>query len=513
MLNMVRVFILLSMFLASIPTAMAHPGNGVVVNVAKTTISIVVRQKGAAVEKTIVLNPGDTVRLRNFEQYELFIPSQSVVYDVDARATPGGSTPWHQRFYCVFRDELGSWKLGNGLVKSYRDAARRYVETTENELRAKWDRRLNPYRELKVDPAQLRYCEAFMLEAYVRRKLGLKLLIHPDPRSTGQDANNPATISIEALSCKEVPVSLVQQLKHLVKTALDCPFADVQFDTICVDEGVTNSIWKGVQRLSQTTSKTVKPPSREMSGIANVGGLFALIDTGNYFGVDGSGSVIDESVSELKKLNEIEARPEFAYLTGAATPVRNDIKTLAALSIESVENSAKRRFLMHSRINAHYGCSFLYARNPALEPTAVTLDDRQIVDVFTVDENGVIRRSTHVKYTNNVLTTLSNMEIRLIGYDYAEYRFKGFCDIIALAANDQAKEALETQFKWEPLPLGFVGSQFQASKRFCIRGVKTDGNGQIRSRSRILAFEPRSNRRYVIEGQNLVASPLPVNQP
>ncbi|TWU49471.1 hypothetical protein [Rubripirellula reticaptiva] len=509
---MFRLFIFFPVFFSQISIAAAQQGNGVVVNVAKSATTIVVRQQGAAVEQTITLTPGDTVRLRNFEKYELFIPTETSVYDLDASSLPGGMTPWHQQFYCVFQDERGSWKLGKGLVKGFRDAARRYVQTTESELREKWDRRLDDTHELRVDPAQLRYCEAFMLEAYLRRKLGLELLIHPDPWSTGQDANDPATISIEALTCEQVPASLKSELEKMVKDALESPFANVQFDSVCTDDDVADAIWDGVRRLAQTSSRTVKPPSRRVSVIENAGGQFSLIGTGKYFGVDGSASIIDDAVGELKKLSEIESRSEFDYLAGAVKPIRDDVKRLAALSVESSDRSEQRRALMHSRINAHYGCSFLYTRNPALENMAVTLDDRPIVDLFTIDETGNVKRSKYFTYQTVRIHTLSNIEISLAGYDYAEYRYKGFCDIIALAANDQARKELEQRFKWESLPIGFdVGNQFQASKRFCVRGVDVGANGQILKRSRVLSFEPKSGHKFVIDGQNLVISPLPLN--
>lgn len=509
---MFRLFIFFPVLFSQISVAAAQQGNGVVVNVAKSATTIVVRQQGAAVEKTITLNPGDTVRLRNFEKYELFIPTETSVYDLDASSLPGGTTPWHQQFYCVFQDEQGSWKLGKGLVKGFRDAARRYVQTTESELREKWDRRLDATHELKVDPAQLRYCEAFILEAYLRRKLGLELLIHPDPWSTGQDANDPATISIEALTCERVPESLRNELRRMVKSALESPFSNVRFDTVCTEERVADAIWNGVQRLAQTSARTVELTSRRLSAAENAGEQFTHIETGKYFGVDGSGSIIDAAVGELKKLSEIEGRPEFDYLTGAAPSIRDDIRRFAEISDESSDESWRRRSLLRSRINAHYGCSLLYNRNPVLEGTAVTLDDRPIVDLYTIDDDGVPQRRRFVKNYTVAVHTLSNIEIALVGYDHAEYRYKGYCDIISLASDVQVKNTLEQRFKWTSLPIGFdVGSEFQASKRFCVRGVDVNDDGQVLKYSRVLSFVPKSGHKFVIDGQNLVVSPLPSN--
>ncbi|MEM9643461.1 MAG: hypothetical protein AAF989_00595 [Planctomycetota bacterium] len=484
----------------SFNTAIAQgQGNGIVFNADTTSVEVILRKRGSTSELTKQLAPGETIRLRKHAAYELFLPSESSVYDLDARITGVSRNPWNQQIYSLFRNAQGQWKLGNGWVSDANDSARRMVGRVEKELARKWERSLGNAKSLRVDPAQLRFCQAFMLEAFLRDTFELRMRIHPDPWWTGENAEHPAELTIEALTCKNVPIGFKRGITKLVKTALRSPNANVRFMVSCED--VDESVWNGFADLCDASPGVIQDPTRQVNFFNEMQERFAWLGTGTYQGLDGSGSDLDIAAQEYRKMKRVQSLPGFSILAGAESAVRDDIRVLLQLATTPDPQAAVKQRLMRARIDAHYGCSFLYVADPRKEPHPVSIDSRPVVDVFRPGSNGIQERSRYMNtYTVQKRITLLNVGIKLNAWQTAKYRPRGYCQLINRTANPTVRNRLEQKFKhlWMDLPIGDdVGHRFEASDKYCIRVSRPNS-------FKIFDFVPTSHRDYSIGPTGIV---------
>ncbi len=492
----------IGLFLFSANSSAQDPGNGTVINVDTVPVEFVLRGRGAATENQITLAPGESLRLRKFDSYELFL--QSNVYDLDAKILGDTADPWTKSIFTLFRSDGGTWKLGKGLISEVRKAARRHVASVEHDLNARWNRSISPEKDRRVDPAQLRFCQAFMLEAFLREKFNLRIRIHPDPWLTGEDSDNPGELNIEAITCQPVPQAMEQGITRIVKEALNCPFANTKFTVDCGSSEESDSVWKAFLELCESSNSIVKEPIINSKLVASVTEDVSAFWTGDYFGIDGSGSNLDSAAVEFARLKRIKNSTGFAVLSGAEEPILNDIRVLVELNAEVGDDANRRRSLMSARIEAHYGCSFLYVANPQDFRFAASIDHRPVLDVYVRKEGDTFDRMYHSQvYTTVREVTLANLGINIGTWESARYRHRGYSQLIKLTRDENARSQLIQKYEhlWVDLPLGGdVGHRFKPSDRFTIEAVRSGAK-------KSMDFFPVSDRNYLLGDQSIIETP------
>jgi hypothetical protein len=492
----------IGMLLFSAHSGAQDKGSGTILNVDTVPVEFILRGSGDATESQITLAPGEAVRLRKFENYELFL--QSTVYDLNAKVSGTKPDPWASSFYSLFRSDDGTWKLGKGLISEVRKAARRHVASVEHDLNGRWNRSISPEKDRRVDPAQLRFCQAFMLEAFLREKFNLRVRIHPDPWLTGEDPDKPGELNIEAITCHPVPLEMEEGVVRLVKDALNCPHANTKFSVDCVSDRDNDSIWDAFLELCETSNSVVNEPHIDLKHVASVTEDVSAFWTGNYFGIDGSGSNLDSAAVEIARLKRIKNATAFEMLSGAEKPILDDIRVLLELNAEEGEDADRRRRFMSARIEAHYGCSFLYIANPKNFRFAASIDHRPVLDIYVRKDGDTFDRMYHSQvYTTVREVKLANVGINIGTWESARYRHRGYSQLIKLTRDENARSQLIQKYEhlWVDLPLGEdVGHRFKPSDRFTIEAVRSGAK-------KSMDFFPVSNRNYLLGDQSIIETP------
>jgi hypothetical protein len=346
---------------------------------------------------------------------------------------------------------------------------------------------------------QLWYCQIFSLEEFLTEKFDLKVRLYPQFGYSNETVLELNEICIEAIACQDIPQQMQQELSRLIKEALNSPHVESTFFHSCESEIENTAVWEAFEKLCNEKTKVVEKPSKTTINISE-NELTENLQTGEYFGVDGSGSNLDKAAIEKIRLKSILLSGKFVYLQSATQGVLSDIRATLKLDGDFSEGKIKRERAIPFRVKARYGCSFLRFTHPREKAITVSIDNEPVTFVYVQKSNQVQSKpyneneiyTVQVPYTE--IRNLFNVEVRVDeSWKMVRYRPAGYSDLIEKTtdANERAKLELKYDNVWRDLPVGVdVGYNFVPSAKYSVRATGLESVKDF-------DFNPISNRTFI----------------
>lgn len=463
-------------FLTSPLYAQDTPGNGTLINPLEKTIQVIVQpnQPGTA-ERQFQIAPGSRLDMINYASYDVFLPSERVVYPLDVTRLGSGNSVKH--FY-TFDFDGGKLVIRSGIPDRIFEKASSEADSQTTSIQAKWTTRIGAGNSgYAIDPELQRQWLLEWYAAWIRQQTGLEFDII--------DSSDELILVFRACEDSE----LFQSIGRRVATQLfkDEPGKPTRTLRICCkdEQGLTLDI---IQEAVRSTPANPKALPELKQG---------TLDLGQFSGVDDTDSDLDLLAKEVRRLNYLLSNSRFGFIKPWESQLKRCLSMKACLLNDQPHLTAEDRWLLESELNgrlsALYGFAFLQsnglAKNQAWNLVGPRLQDLTLQCSFTQDGKPTEYKKKVIMYT--VQSIQYNIDIEFDKIDKIEslkVRGAGWCIV-------EQKTGRLFPDKWVLVPEGLNTFQWEKGK-YCVQVISSQNSKQFED-----FFEPiptqTFNRKWV----------------
>lgn len=320
-------------------------GNGVLMNVTERPIKVIVQPKevGQASEATFVIDPARRLEFRKYSSYSVFLDEQQAVYDLDVPNRGEDNKPLRHYFYLEETD--GKVSIGKGLPKRVFDQAAEVAEARVAETISRWTIR-NGDTGLALSPSIVKRLKSEYYADVIQQQSGIEFIV------------------LDGITSRFIVVRACDQLETMGRVCdrLQTDFTD---DTVNPTKVVRLDCALDQALNYETVSELVGQFASEVkeSPRIAIGDRVTNISLGEYAGLDGSDSELDNLCKDVRRFEALLADTNFQFVRAWESQLRQclDIRAslLAGNSSLSENDLSEIQFALSDRSRDLYACACL----------------------------------------------------------------------------------------------------------------------------------------------------------